>query len=209
MKTILLSTLLLFQLVSFGQKITADYLVAFSDSSSGKILYGFKTVKGKIIIKPRYVYTATEKMYLMAFVVLNDHWVAINRRDSVLLTPFIFDNGPDNVREGLFRYVENNKIGFANLKGQKIIPARFDFAIPFANGLAAFNVGGHTEKSGEAHSVWADGFWGFIDKKGKIAIEPTFTNVLDFKNNLAEVWTQEKKHILINKKGNAIKVLKN
>jgi len=209
MKCFLLSTFLLFQLVSSGQKIAADYLVSFSDNSSGKDLYGFKTIKGKIIIQPRYVHTGTEKMYSIAFVVLNDHWVAINRRDSVLLTPFIFDNGPDYVKEGLFRYEENNKIGFANLKGQKIIPARFDFATPFKNGLATFNIGGHTENDGEEHSIWAGGLWGFIDKKGNIAIEPKFTRVLDFENNLAEAITQDQKHVLIDKKGKISKVFKN
>ena len=145
----------------------------------------------------------------MAFVVLNDHWVAINRSDSILLTPFIFDNEPDYVKEGLFRYVENNKIGFANLKGEKMIPPKFDFATPFANGLAAFNVGGHTAKNGEEHSVWADGLWGFIDKKGKIVIEPKFMRVLDFKNNFAEAITQDQKRVLIDKKGKICKVFKN
>ena len=209
MKFILLLIFSLFQLISSGQKTGADYLVSFSDNSSGKDLYGFKTVKGKIIIQPSYIHVSTEKMYSIAFVVFNDHWVAINRNDSILLTPFIFDNGPDYVKEGLFRYVENNKMGFANLKGQKIIAAMFDFATPFKNGLASFNVGGHTENDGEEHSIWAGGLWGFIDKKGNIAIEPRFMRVLDFDNNLAEAITQDQKHVLIDKKGKICKVFKN
>ena len=209
MKFILLLIFSLFQLISSGQKTGADYLVSFSDNSSGKDLYGFKTVKGKINIQPSYIHVSTEKMYSIAFVVLNDHWVAINRSDSILLTPFIFDNGPDYFKEGLFRYVENNKMGFANLKGEKMILPKFDFATPFANGLAAFNVGGHTAKGGEEHSLWEDGLWGFVDKKVKIVIEPKFMRVLNFKNNFAEAITQDQKHVLIDKKGKICKVFKN
>ena len=81
----------------------------------------------------------------MAIVLKSGEWVGIDRNEQVLLVPFIFDNGPDYVEDGLFRFVENNKIGFANLNGQKIILPQFDFATPFENGLSEYALGGHRE----------------------------------------------------------------
>src|ERR1035437_2341482 len=129
-------------LTSSGQKTKANYLVAFSDSSSGNELWGFKTTSGQISIKPKYEIIGTDTLFDIAFVTLNYKWIAINKKDSLVLSPYIFDNGPDYVQEGLFRFVENNKIGYSNLKGQQIIPAQFDFASPFSGGLAAFSIGG-------------------------------------------------------------------
>jgi hypothetical protein len=91
-----------------------DYLIPFSDTTSGEELFGFKARNGNIIIKPKYEIIGSARMYSIAFVTKKFKWVAINRRDSVLLSPYIYDNGPDELREGLFRYEENGKIGFAN-----------------------------------------------------------------------------------------------
>ena len=186
----------------------ANYLVAFSDSSSGKELWGFKTTSGKIAIGPKYEYVlGLDTLYSMAMVMLNSKWVAINKHDSVLLTPYIFDNGPDYVQEGLFRFVENNKIGFANAKGQKVILAQFDFAAPFSEGLAAFSVGGKMEKWDEEHSNWKGGLWGFINKRGQVVIKPQYAKAFDFSGSTCEVWTKDNKRILIDKKGRIVKVL--
>lgn len=191
----------------FGQKKANDYLLAFTDSSSGKNLWGFKTTTGQVVIKPKYEVIGTDTMFKIAFVTLNFKWVAIDRQDSIILTPYIFDNGPDYVQEGLFRYVENNKIGFANMLGQKIILATFEFVSTFNSGLAAYNIGGQSKKMDDEHSKWQGGLWGFIDKKGQIVIEPKFANVYDFKGKHCDAWTQDGKHILINKKGDTFKVL--
>lgn len=196
-----------FVLTSFGQKKNDDFLLAFTDTTSGKELWGFKTTKGQVIIKPKYEVIGTDTMFNIAFVTLNFKWVAIDRRDSIILTPYIFDNGPDYVQEELFRYTENNKIGFANIQGQKVIKETFDFVSTFNSGLAAFNVGGQLKKIDEEHSSWSGGLWGFIDKKGKIVIEPKFTSVYDFRDEHCEAWTQDNKHILIDKKGDTFKVL--
>jgi hypothetical protein len=208
MKTTILIIFLLIQLTAFGQKSNSGFLLAFSDTSSGKELYGFRTIRGEIIIKPKYEFISTDTMYNIAFVISDNKWVAINRRDSIILTPYIYDNGPDYIEEGLFRFEENNKVGFANLKGLKVINATFDFAAPFKNGLAAFNVGGHKENTADEHSVWSGGLWGFINKKGNVIIGPKFINVDNFNNKYAEVWTQDNQHVLIDKKGQTFKVLK-
>lgn len=207
-KVVLVVTIIFILLNSFGQKAKTNYLVAFSDSTSGTELWGFKTPSGRIAINPKYEFVlGTDTLYNIAFVTLNYRWVVINRRDSIILIPYIFDNGPDYFEDGLFRFVENGKIGFANAIGQKIISAHLDFARPFSEGLSAFSVGGKSEKWDEEHSSWKGGLWGFINKKGKIVIKPQFVTAYDFKDATCEVWTKDNKHILIDRKGKTIKIL--
>ena len=87
--------LTLFVITSFGQKNKTNYLLAFIDSSSGQELWGFKTKSGEIAIKPKYEIVGADTLYDIAFVTVNYRWVAINKQDSIILSPYIFDNGPD------------------------------------------------------------------------------------------------------------------
>ena len=43
---------------------------------------------------------------------------ALDKTGSVLFTIFPFDNGPDYPSEGLFRIIEDGRIGFANEHGK-------------------------------------------------------------------------------------------
>ena len=105
----------------------------------------------------------------VAHILTKDGWVAINRKKKVLYKPFIYDNGPDYVQEGLLRFVENSKMGFVNEAGKKEIKAQFDFVFPFEKGRARFCNGCKTIKMDE-HSMIDEktGSWGEVDKKGKI-----------------------------------------
>jgi hypothetical protein len=91
---------------------------------------------------------------------------------------------PSNDYEsGLFRFdfseglvswqFGSGKWGYLDKNGETIIPALFDMAWEFSEGLAAVKV---------------DGKWGYIDKTGTIVIEPQpFEMVGEFKNGLAEI----------------------
>lgn len=105
----------------------------------------------------------------VANIITEEGWVAINRKKKILYRPFIFDNGPDYVQEGLLRFVENGKMGFVNEAGKKVIPAQFDFVYPFEKGRARFCNGCKAIKDGE-HSMMDEktGTWGEIDKKGRV-----------------------------------------
>lgn len=105
----------------------------------------------------------------IAHILTKDGWVAINRKKKVVYKPFIFDNGPDYVQEGLLRFVENGKMGFVNEAGKKVIKAQFDFVFPFEQGRARFCNGCQTIQDGE-HSRLDEktGTWGEVDKKGKV-----------------------------------------
>lgn len=59
----------------------------------------------------------------------------------------------------------NDKWGFADKNGKMVIPAQYEDARSFANGMAAVKI---------------DGQWGFIDLEGNVVIQPQFTDAKDF-----------------------------
>lgn len=210
MKSILAIVFLLWGMVSSAQagKHDKDFLVSFMEFDSIGDIYGYKDTTGKIVIPAKYHYPPTDTFYAMAIVFAGkEGFVAIDRKEKILFHVFPFDNGPDYVVEGLFRFSDHGKIGYANMKGEKVIPDTFDFARPFSEGLAAFSEGGRKIKCGEEHTCWAGGCWGFINKSGEVVIKPQFKEVLDFENDQCEVWTLYGDHVLIDKKGNIIKRL--
>ena len=80
---------------------------------------------------------------------------------------FSFDNGPDYASEGLFRIIQNNKIGYADsATGKVIIKPQFGCAFPFDNGFAKVSFNCATHSDGE-HKIWTSDNWFYIDKKGK------------------------------------------
>lgn len=134
------------------------FLGAFSVVHTADITYYHKKQFGKVDYNKSGV----------AHIVTKEGWVAINKKKKVLYKPFIYDNGPDYVSEGLLRYVENGKMGFVDEAGQKKIPAEFDFAFPFEGGTARFCNGCKSYSVGE-HSAMDEktGTWGKINKEGK------------------------------------------
>jgi hypothetical protein len=75
------------------------------------------------------------------------------------------------------------KWGYVDKTGAFVIRPAFDFAYPFAEGLARVNMGGRIGKAGEV----AGGKWGFIDKTGRYVLKPQFEYVSWFAENLAVV----------------------
>ena len=167
MKKGLLSLLLLLNFISNAQK--TDYLIAFRDTTKAGEPFGYKNKKGKVVFPAKYIAVYTQKFYTSAMVLDEGEWIAIDRKGKVILKPFIFDNGPDYIKEGLFRFVENGKMGFADIHCKKIIPATFDFVEPFNEGLAQYTMGGKKvyENAGE-YWIWKGGYeTGYINKIGK------------------------------------------
>ena len=127
-------------------------------------------------------------------------FVAIDKNGNELFVIFPFDNGPDYISEEMFRIIDGDKIGFADVMGEIVIEPRFSAALPFHNGLAAFCAGCVEIKNGE-HTRWDNGKWGFVDASGNVVIPPKYDRIItDFEEGCAIV-QKENKTFTINKQG--------
>lgn len=93
--------------------------------------------------------------------------VYVDMEGNIIHQAYNFDNGPDYFTEGLARYVENGKVGFINEKLEIVIPAQFDFASYFEEGIAKICNGCRKVYHGE-HSQMEGGLWGILDKNGGV-----------------------------------------
>jgi hypothetical protein len=159
--------------IAFGQADKRkDYLVRINDSTKDE--YGYRNLSGDTIIpfgKYALCFTDTFKTYA---IVLKSYsgFVAIDRQETILYQVFPFDNGPDLVSDGLFRIIENSKIGFADaLTGKVIIKPQFDCAWRFKNGVAKVSMECTKVPDGE-YTTWVSDKWYYIDKSGKKVNKP-------------------------------------
>jgi hypothetical protein len=136
--------------------------------------YGYKNIKGEIIIPlGKYSICFTDTFRIYAIVIKPPvGFVAIDRQEKVLFNVFPFDNGPDYAADGLFRILENNKIGYADAEtGKIIIKPQYDCAWPFEKGVAKVSKDCNKKTEGEI-TFWLSDNWFYIDKKGKKVDKP-------------------------------------
>ncbi len=132
-------------------------------------------------------------------------FVALDPRGRPLFRVFPFDNGPDYPSEGLFRIIEDGKIGFADEQGRVVILPRFDAALPFSDSLAAF-CEGCSEKAVGEHKMWSGGKWGFIDRRGAVVIPARYRRIIrPFEHGTARV-LEDGAEIFINKTGQPVEM---
>ncbi len=86
--------------------------------------------------------------------------------DGTSARAFFYDNGPDYFVEGLARTIAKGKIGFMDKKLRTVIPARYDFATMFQDGLALVCNGCERVPDGEHYTI-SGGKWGAVNKKGE------------------------------------------
>lgn len=149
-----------------------DYWVAFADAEYDN--YGYVDHNGKVIIPlGKYTMCFTDTFRTYAIVLKqNAGYIAIDRNEHRLYNVFPFDNGPDYASDGLFRIIENDKIGYADEKtGNIVIKPQFDCAFPFENGKAKVSDSCNKKLEGE-HMMWMADSWYYIDKAGNPVDEP-------------------------------------
>ena len=121
----------------------------------------------------KYKFCQTDTIRHIGFVYENKQnarIVCIDNQGKELFYVFKYDNGPDYIREGLFRIMdENGLIGFADSLGNVVIKPQFKFAFPFKNGRAKVTFTGE-EKTifNEEHHEWVSNEWQYINKKGEL-----------------------------------------
>ena len=79
----------------------------------------------------------------------------------------LMDNGPDYFKDGLARSRLGGKIGYIDRKLNFVIPAQYDGAYPFEDGVAVVCTACTIAGDGE-HSWYEGGQWGRIDRKGRV-----------------------------------------
>ena len=148
--------------------------------------WGYVDRNGNVRIAPRFVLAQPFSSKGIAAVVDGRGWAYVGLDGSVLLRPLIVDNGPDYFSDGLARFLEKGKVGFFGEDGKPAIPASFDYATPFSEGLASFCAGCTQEPEGE-HTRVAGGKWGYIDAKGAVVIPAVFGEAGAFSGGCARV----------------------
>ena len=79
----------------------------------------------------------------------------------------------------MFRVVKDDKLGFANKKGEIVIARKYDFIEPFKNGLAKYYVGGEREYYDEHWSWVGETSIGYVNKSGEEFTEIKYGKLLD------------------------------
>jgi hypothetical protein len=164
---LLSSISLVVSLITTAQGKKQDNYLIMVSKSKPKEAYGYRDKQGKVVIPlGKYPIAFTDTFRTHAIVLKSgDGFVAIDRHEKVLYHIYPFDNGPDYPAEGLYRIIEQGKIGYADLNGNVVIAPQFTCAYPFDKGKAKVSTNCTTHKQGE-HSYWESSDWFYIDKKG-------------------------------------------
>lgn len=139
---IIITILLVFISMNMYAQDNKLYIYYYPNFEAVDATLGYVDSSGKVIIPAgKYPYLFTDVFDKIAFVLLKDKKgvYAIDRSEKVLFQVCSFELGPDIISNGLFRIIENGKIGFANMNGKIVIKPNWGFIFPFQeNGLAIF-----------------------------------------------------------------------
>ncbi len=143
MKTLSIILTLLISVSSQGQNDCDTLFLEEDITFSQKYQSVYVNTKGDTILQldtAKYTMCFNRTLECFAIVALKGKpgqcW-AIDRQENILFEVYSYDNGPDEITNGLIRIVDNKgKLGFANSKGQIIIKPQFEQASSFNNGFA-------------------------------------------------------------------------
>ncbi|MDC2165500.1 WG repeat-containing protein [Bacteroides thetaiotaomicron] len=174
MKTkIIIAILLLLPISACIYAQNTKLYIYYPDFDKDETFSGYVNANGEVIIPAgKYDNIFTPEFDKIAFVTIKGKKgvYAIDRNEKILFQVYNPEYGPDDISNGLFRIIQNNKIGFANMNGQIVIKPQFQFIYSFnENGFAIFCEQG-TWHTPEVGINVIKGKWGAIDKKGKIII---------------------------------------
>lgn len=148
--------------------------IYWPDFDKDETICGYVDSNGEIVIpagKYADIFTAEFDKVAIVKIKGKKEFYAIDRNEKVLFQVFNFGMGPDIISNGLFRIIENGKIGFANMNGEIVIKPNWEFIFPFQeNGLAIFCEKGNWIWIDKEHRKFSGGKWGAMDTKGNIVI---------------------------------------
>ena len=174
---IIITILLVFISMNMYAQDNKLYIYYYPNFEDVDATLGYVDSSGKVVIPAgKYPYIFTAEFDKIAFVLLKDRKgvYAIDRNEKILFQVCSYEIGPDIVSNGLFRIIENGKIGFANMNGEIVIKPRFQFVYPFQeNGFAIFCENG-TWSMLDKYIPVIKGKWGVINRQGLVVIPATY-----------------------------------
>jgi hypothetical protein len=137
----------------------------------------YQTDAGQLFIAPEFVKKLHFNSYGLAGVFSEKQgWMYVNRKGKVVVQDVVSeDNGPAPFCDGLVLVLRNKKYGFANRKGQLVIPAIYDGAGNFVGGKTEVCKGCEKKCADRdcEHSFHSGGEWFQIDTHGtSVRIQP-------------------------------------
>ncbi|MFK7946591.1 MAG: WG repeat-containing protein [Saprospiraceae bacterium] len=153
---------------------------------------GYIDTKGDFIIQPQF-YRANYFNDNVAKVIVKNETTGdkkegyINKKGEYVVEPIYKMGFAKDFSEGVAAVsIDGQNWGFINTSGMLVIPAKFEKAASFSEGLA---------------KVCVNGKYGFIDKSGNWVIQPKYENVSNFKKGIASVYQKNERMGYINQIG--------
>lgn len=130
-------------------------------------LYGYINEKGDTIVKCNYLFSYTDTIITIGFVMNQDNRIiCLNNKGKELFETFNYDNGPDYPQEGCFRIIgKNGLMGFADTLGNIVIEPVYKFVHPFDGGRAKVTFTGELKSdtiSNNEYHYWDSENWTYI-----------------------------------------------
>ena len=130
---------------------------------------------GQLQLLPQHLKQLDFDEFGLATLWANGQHYYVNRQGDSLAV-LSYDNWADEFSEDLVRVRRHGKIGFYNRQFQEVIPPQYDWASPFAQGIASVCEDCREIQDGE-HRAVIGGTWSQIDRQGRIV--PTADTVPD------------------------------
>jgi hypothetical protein len=167
---ICLSAIILFTISCYGVASDSSIWILHVDTITKE--GGYMNETGQIVIPAgKYAMCYTDTFKTFAIVAKrNVGIVGIDRNENELYKVFVFDNWPDEASEGLFRIMQDGKVGYADSKtGVVVISPKYKCAFPFLDGKAkvSYDCEEISDYTGE-HKVWHSDNWFYITHTGSL-----------------------------------------
>lgn len=183
-------------------KKSLDVKVFFDSESQ---LYGLK--KGdEILVEPKFINIDSITPCGIAGVAdSSGEYYYINIEGQRLnISPFVEEYRPDLFSEGLARFYQDEKIGFISECGEIEIPAVYEIAYPFKNGISIVRKGFKSVERTPEYVQYKEGVFGAIDKTGNLVIPFDFEYIGMFNKSKRASAIKNGEKIVINSEGQII-----